>query len=84
MQFPKPITIQEISKLINAEVIGNSNAVATGINELHKVEQGDLVFVDHPKYYNTCLQSNATHIIINNKDVSVPQGKKFIVLRKPF
>jgi UDP-3-O-[3-hydroxymyristoyl] glucosamine N-acyltransferase len=51
MRFEKPVPITEIAGLIGAEIIGEHDGVATGINEIHKVEEGDLVFVDHPKYY---------------------------------
>ena len=84
MKFPAPVTIQWLADLIDAEVIGNAAAQATGINEIHKVEEGDVVFVDHPKYYYTCLQSAATHIIINTKDVTAPEGKSLLVTAQPF
>ncbi len=84
MKFPAPVTVEWIAGLIGAEVIGDVHAQATGINEIHQVESGDLVFVDHPKYYDTCLQSNATHIIINTKEVTVPAGKNLLVLAEPF
>jgi len=64
--------------------VGNSPAQVLGINEIHKVEEGDLCFVDHPKYYDKSLSSNATHIIINTKNVTVPQGKNLIVVDEPF
>jgi len=64
--------------------VGNSSAQVLGINEIHKVEEGDLCFVDHPKYYDKSLSSNATHIIINTKNVTVPQGKNLIVVDEPF
>ncbi|RFM30517.1 UDP-3-O-(3-hydroxymyristoyl)glucosamine N-acyltransferase [Deminuibacter soli] len=84
MKFPAPVTVQWIAGLIDAEIIGDAQAQATGINEIHKVETGDLVFVDHPKYYDTCLQSNATHIIINTSNVTVPAGKTLLVTKEPF
>jgi len=84
MKFPHPVSIKWISELINAEIIGNTASQAYGINEIHKVEEGDLCFVDHPKYYNTCLNSAATHIIINTKDVSIPEGKNLLVMNEPF
>jgi UDP-3-O-[3-hydroxymyristoyl] glucosamine N-acyltransferase len=83
MQFPSPVAIQWLSEFLGAELIGDKNGQATGINELHKVEKGDVVFVDHPKYYDTCLQSNATFIIIN-KAVEVPPGKALLVVDQPF
>jgi UDP-3-O-[3-hydroxymyristoyl] glucosamine N-acyltransferase len=50
---------------------------------LHKVEIGDLVFVDHPKYYQTCLQSAASFIIIN-KAVDCPPQKALLIVDQPF
>lgn len=84
MKFPQPVSLQWVAELINAEVIGDDASQAYGINEIHKVEEGDLCFVDHPKYYNTCLNSAATHIIINTKDVTVPTGKNLLVVAEPF
>ena len=83
MQFPSPVSIQWIAEFINAKLIGNSNGNATGINEIHKVETGDLVFVDHPKYYDKCINSDATFIIIN-KDADVPEGKALLIVDNPF
>jgi len=84
MRFPKPVTVKWIAELIHGEIVGNSSAQVLGINEIHKVEEGDLCFVDHPKYYDKSLSSNATHTIINTKNVTVPQGKNLIVVDEPF
>lgn len=84
MKFPQPVSVKWIAELINAETIGNIESQAYGINELHKVEEGDLCFVDHPKYYNTCLNSAATHIIINTKNVTIPEEKNLLVVDDPF
>jgi UDP-3-O-[3-hydroxymyristoyl] glucosamine N-acyltransferase len=83
MQFPSPVSAQWIADFINAKISGNTNAFATGINEIHKVKEGDLVFVDHPKYYDTCLNSPATFIIIN-ADKEVPSGKTLFITEDPF
>jgi len=83
MKFPAPVAIEWIANLIGATVIGNKVAMATGINEIHKVESGDLVFVDHPKYYDKCIQSAADFIIIN-KETSFPEGKALLVVEQPF
>ncbi len=84
MRFPAPVTIGWIAELIDAEVVGDAEALATGINEIHRVEVGDLVFVDHPKYYDKCLKSLASHIIINAKEVNLPEGKTLLVCDEPF
>lgn len=83
MQFPSPVSVQWIADFINARIIGDEKGFASGINELHKVENGDLVFVDHPKYYQTCINSAASYIIIN-KETEVPDGKALLVTENPF
>lgn len=83
MKFPSPVPVQWIAELIGAVVTGNKNGFATGINEIHKIEEGDLVFVDHPKYYDKCIQSAASFIIIN-KETDVPEGKALLVCDEPF
>ena len=83
MKLPAPVSIKWIASLINAELFGNENAEATGINEIHSVEEGDIVFVDHPKYYSKCLNSAASFIIINKK-TEVPEGKTLLVVEEPF
>lgn len=83
MRFENPVPVTTIAALIGAEIAGNREGLATGINEIHKVEKGDLVFVDHPKYYETCIQSAASFIIINTH-TEVPEGKALLVVSDPF
>ncbi|MGZ4035210.1 MAG: UDP-3-O-(3-hydroxymyristoyl)glucosamine N-acyltransferase [Bacteroidia bacterium] len=83
MQFPSPVSAKWIANFINAEIAGNENSFATGINEIHEVSDGDIVFVDHPKYYDACLNSAATFIIINKK-TEVPVGKTLFITDEPF
>ena len=75
MKFPNPVSVKWIAELIQAEIVGDAFSKVYGINEIHKVETGDLCFVDHPKYYDTCINSAATHIIINTKDVKIREEK---------
>lgn len=83
MKFSRTYTLKEISQIINSEFIGDSNFPVEGINEIHVVEPGDVVFVDHPKYYDKALQSAATVILINKK-VDCPAGKALLVSEDPF
>ena len=75
--------MQWLAGFLGAELLGNKDGQATGINEIHKVAAGDLVFVDHPKYYATCINSAASFIIIN-KPMPVPEGKALLVVEQPF
>ena len=83
MRLDKPVPVKWIADFIGAEIAGNAEASATGINEIHKVEEGDIVFVDHPKYYDTCINSAATVIIIN-KNADHPDGKTLLIVKEPF
>jgi UDP-3-O-[3-hydroxymyristoyl] glucosamine N-acyltransferase len=83
MRFERPVPITEIARLIDAEVIGEKEGAASGINEIHKVEEGDLVFVDHPKYYRKCIESAATYIIIN-QETEFPPHKALLMVEQPF
>lgn len=78
-----PTTLKTLAELINAEYIGNPDHLITGFNEIHRVGKGDVVFVDHPKYYDKALQSAATTIIIN-KTVDCPEGKALLITEEPF
>lgn len=83
MKLQRSYTVKEIADLIKCEFVGDTSHEVTGINEIHKVEHGDLVFVDHPKYYEKALGSKATTILIDKK-VDCPEGKALIVSEKPF
>jgi len=83
MKLTPSKTLNEIASLIGCEFEGDADFIITGINEIHKVETGDLTFVDHPKYYDKALASAATTIIINKK-VKCPEGKALIFSQNPF
>ena len=83
MRFEKPVPVSWIAEFTGAAIIGDKNGKATGINEIHKVEAGDIVFVDHPKYYDTCIHSAASYILIN-KEMDCPEGKALLVVNDPF
>ena len=83
MRFPKPYSLKEIAEIINCEFIGSPNFDVLGINEIHCVNSGDIVFVDHPKYYDKALNSDATTILINKK-VECPEGKSLLISDDPF
>jgi UDP-3-O-[3-hydroxymyristoyl] glucosamine N-acyltransferase len=83
MRFEQPVAVQWIADFTGAVLLGDTQQLATGINEIHKVTPGDISFVDHEKYYNACLNSAATVIIIN-KEVSCPDGKTLLITPDPF
>ena len=83
MKFPEPIPVVELAKRFNAKLVGDKSLMATGINEIHKVEKGDITFVDIPKYFNKSLHSAASIIILNEK-AKCPKGKALLICDNPF
>ena len=83
MKFNKSQTLQQIANLLQCEFIGNPDFEVLGMNEIHVVSPGDIVFVDHPKYYQKALDSAATIILINKK-VDCPAGKALLITDDPF
>ncbi len=83
MKFPQPQTLKQISSLIDCDYVGHDDFPVLGMNEIHVVEPGDIVFVDHPKYYDKALQSKATIVLIN-KEVECPEGKALLISDDPF
>ena len=83
MKFNKTYTLKQIAEIINSKYIGTDDFPVQGMNEIHVVEPGDIVFVDHPKYYDKALQSAATIVLIN-KEVECPEGKALLISDDPF
>lgn len=83
MKFPRIHTLKEIAEIIGCHYVGADDFPVHGMNEIHVVEPGDIVFVDHPKYYDKALQSAATIVLIN-KEVDCPEGKALLISDDPF
>jgi UDP-3-O-[3-hydroxymyristoyl] glucosamine N-acyltransferase len=83
MKFPKVYPLKEIATIIDCDYVGDDNFPVHGMNEIHVVEKGDIVFVDHPKYYDKALLSAATIVLINKK-VDCPTGKALLISDDPF
>lgn len=83
MTFNKPQTLRTIAEIIGAQIIGDEDLAVVGTNEIHRVKSGEIVFVNHPKYYDKALNSAATVILID-KEVPCPPGKALLVSDDPF
>lgn len=83
MKFSKTHTLKEIAEIIGCQYVGADDFPVYGMNEIHVVTSGDIVFVDHPKYYDKALQSAATIVLIN-KEVECPLGKALLISDDPF
>lgn len=83
MRFNQSQTLKTIAELTGAKMIGDENFQVLGTNEIHMVKPGEIVFVNHPKYYDKALNSPATIILID-KEVDCPEGKALLVSDDPF
>lgn len=83
MKLTNPIPAGQVAQWANAEVIGDDTIPVRGLNEIHNVEEGDITFVDHEKYYDFTLRSKATVILINKKLDAIP-GKVLLYTDNPF
>lgn len=83
MKFPTILTLEDIAEILKCEYVGNPDFPVLGMNEIHVVRKGEIVFVDHPKYYDKALQSQASVILIN-KEVDCPPGKALLISNDPF
>ena len=81
MKFPRAYSILEIAELCKAEIIGDDSISLTGMNEIHKLEPGDLMFVDNEKYFARSLSSIASAVIINKR--IDPPANKDVYKRQP-
>lgn len=83
MTFNQPQNLKTIAELIGAKFVGDENFQVLGTNEIHMVKAGEIVFVNHPKYYDKALNSPATIILID-KEVDCPEGKALLISDDPF
>lgn len=83
MKFSNPISVKQIAEQYHCEIIGDAEQIATGINEIHKVQAGDITFVDVQKYFKKSIGSAASIIILNER-VDCPPGKTLLLCEQPF
>ncbi len=84
MRLPAPLLASTFAESCGAQLHGPDQHIH-GVNEIHRVEPGDLTFVDHPKYYRKTLGSAASVILIDRLPEGVtPSGKTLLVRANPF
>ena len=83
MKFKNPIRLEDAAQLLGCTFVGPADHLVLGLNEIHRVEPGDLCFVDYHKYYDKALYSAATTILID-QEVSPPEGKGLLISDDPF
>lgn len=56
-------TLKEIARLIDGDVLGDENAVITGISGIKEAQDGDLTFLANPRYLSLMETTKATAVI---------------------
>ncbi len=83
MRFDRPHSAEELAGLIGADLTGKARTEVRGLNEIHRVEAGDLTFADHPRYIEKALRSPASAVILN-QEADCPPGKVLLRSEEPF
>lgn len=84
MKFPKPLRLDELAEKLGATYKGAPDHMVYGLNEIHRVEKGDLTFSDVQKYFQKAFQSEASTIIVNDPDAEAPRFKALLISEDPF
>jgi UDP-3-O-[3-hydroxymyristoyl] glucosamine N-acyltransferase len=83
MQFPNSLSLKTLAEILGIPFVGNPDLLLSGLNEIHRVKPGEIVFVDHPKYFKKALESAASCVIINEQ-VECPPEKGLLISKDPF
>jgi UDP-3-O-[3-hydroxymyristoyl] glucosamine N-acyltransferase len=62
------MTLEEVARAVDGEVVGDKNIVVTGISGIKEAKEGDLTFVANNKYAPLIKNTNAS-AIITSKDI---------------
>ena len=84
MKFKKPISLKALCdkyQLVCPD--GQHETLVHGINEINRVESGDICFVDHEKYVDKTLQSQASFVLMPFKQFDTKE-KVVIFSDQPF
>lgn len=78
----KKFSLQEISDLVNGEIIGSANIYITAANQLDDASHSDISIIGNKKYEKNWKNSKASSAIVN-QDISIEPGdnKAFIKVK---
>jgi len=81
-----PISIDEIAKILNADVIGNRETLILGLNRTEDAQPGELTFVASPKFKKLLKTCEATCFITSKSllEGSEREGKSYILVENPY
>ena len=84
MKFKTPITLAQLCETFQLSCpTGKGNEMVRGINEINRVESGDICFVDFDKYYKKTLSSEASFVIMP-EETNIAHDKTVLIHENPF
>lgn len=83
MELSQPVSAAELAEYINGNFKGPEDLKVSGLNEIHKVTNGDVTFADNRKYFQKAFSSAASLILIH-EEATPPEGKGVIIIDEPF
>jgi UDP-3-O-[3-hydroxymyristoyl] glucosamine N-acyltransferase len=72
-------TVQQISKVLDGELLGNTTVEITGVEEIRNASSTDLTFIGNKKYAKYWADSKASVAIINDTIVLEPGDNRAFV-----
>ena len=66
-------TLAEIAKIINGEIVGDSDVLITGVSGIKEAKKGDITFVANSKYVPLIKQTAASAIITSQDIKNAPK-----------
>ena len=82
MEFLEPISVSRISSLLDVPFFGDGEKLIYGLNEINRCKEGDIIYVNHPKYHAKAELSKATAII--SKVRNLDSKKIQLISNNPF
>ncbi len=78
----KSFTVEEISTLINGELVGKTTQRITGPEQIEKAEKQHITFIGNKKYARLWEKSKASAAIVNEKlDIELGDKRAFIKVK---
>ena len=65
----KQYTLSQLAEVIEGEVVGNGNALITGISTLQAAQKGDISFLANPAYEKYLKETRASAVILSPNSV---------------
>ena len=75
------LTLSEIAKYLDGDVVGDSFCLIHGVSEIQNSEPGTITFLGNPLYNKYLKKTNASAVIVT--DSSILNGKNGIVIQNP-